>query len=91
MLEFIIAVAIIASILEGYAKYIKDKRRICDYLYEKGATDVTIAKVWFAGGKYHNVYDVTYTDCKHRHCQNRCKVQSSLFSDGPIYWKGITY
>ena len=81
------AVIILVVVGVAYARYKKDKRRIYTYLHSRGATDITITKVWFGGSERHNEYDVTYTDIRHQRQQNRCMIPSGLFYDGSIYWK----
>ncbi|MEJ5310126.1 MAG: hypothetical protein WHX52_10160 [Anaerolineae bacterium] len=81
------AVAILVVVGVAYAGYRRDKRRIYTYLHSRGATDITITKVWFGGSERHNEYDVTYTDNRQQQHQNRCMIPSGLFYDGSIYWK----
>jgi hypothetical protein len=71
----------------GYAQYKSDTKFIRLYLGSRGATDIIISKVWFAGGNIYNVYDVTYTDIEQQRRQNRCIIQSGFSLDRPIYWK----
>lgn len=86
----LIPVAILIVVGVEYAKYKRDARRIHLCLHGKGATDISIVKVWSEGDRFHNVYDVIYTDIKHNVHVDRCIIRTSLFEDGAIYWKDDT-
>ncbi len=83
----ILVVTILIYVGVEYARYKNDTKRIYFCLHGKGATDISITKVWFAGGRWHNVYDVIYTDTKHNVHVDRCIIRTSLFEEGAIYWE----
>lgn len=85
---FILGIVILgAAFLVSITISTKDKRRIQDYLSERGATDIVISKVWLTGQRNTSVYDVMYTDRQGVSCQTRCIIPYGWFGDSGIYWK----
>ena len=76
-----------AAVLVGVTISRKDKRRIQDYLSERGATDIVISKVWLTGQRNTGIYDVVYTDSQGASCRTRCMIPYGWFGDSEIYWK----
>jgi hypothetical protein len=76
------------ALLVGTSISKRDKRRIQDYLSERGATDIVISKVWLAGWRNISIYDVAYTDRQGSLCRTRCMIPYGWFGDDEIYWKG---
>ena len=76
-----------AAFLVGITISVKDKRRIHDYLSERGATDIVISKMLLNGQRNTSIYDVVYTDRQGVSCRTRCMIPYGWFGDSEIYWK----
>jgi hypothetical protein len=75
------------ALLVGTSISKRDKRRIQDYLSERGATDIVISKVWLTARRNTSIYDVAYTNRQGAPCQTRCMIPYGWFGKGEIYWK----
>ena len=85
---FILGIVILGvAFLVGSTISVKDKRRIQDYLSERGATEIVISKVWLNGQRNTSIYDVAYTDRQGVPCRTRCIIPYGWFGDSEIYWK----
>ena len=76
-----------AAFLVGITISVKDKRRIHDYLSERGATDIVISKMLLNGQRNTSIYDVVYTDRQGVSCRTRCTIPYGWFGGSEIYWK----
>ena len=76
-----------AAFLVGITISAKDKRRIHDYLSERGATDIVISKMLLNGQRNTSIYDVVYTDRHGVSCRTRCTIPYGWFGSSEIYWK----
>jgi hypothetical protein len=76
-----------AAFLVGITISAKDKRRIHDYLSERGATDIVISKMLLNGQRNTSIYDVAYTDRQGVSCRTRCTIPYGWFGGSEIYWK----
>ena len=62
------------------------KQGIRDYLYARGATNITISTLWFDRDRDTSTYDVQYWNSQGTYCRTSCKIGTNLWSNGEIYW-----
>ena len=82
-----IIIFIIVALVFSYFESEEHKKRISGYLYARGATNITVSKVWFDMDKDTSTYDVEYTNSQGTYCRTSCKIRTGLFSSGEIYWR----